>query len=436
MKRFPCGSKLCQAQNNEDVLDVTVQLKHTGKHVGYADVSMPVEALDMIRENVEWLTPVAMVTKVQEAFPSVTAAQIHRAWMEESAPFWRFDNDQLLSTKKLLEEHTDDIDIFEPMDIPEGVEMVCWGMKKIAMPLKGKIVEESEGTDNTNSKHLELYSIMGEQEGAGFPLSYLLLSAAFSIDQGKRTKALTAWAKCVRDTYSIIAKFTHVDKDMAEIGMLLDVWKAKISLFWWHLRRAVCTQLASTKLATTPYDPGRAHAEFSFIDVAFVPAGKADAEDFKRAWKKLESTPITIPMNPAYKTDTKKMLCTCLSLPTSRFLLCKHVVQGVEPVPPVFFLEVKRRRTAPFWAHPSLWPLSDADSAPDKSLGNVRGELQAVDMAADWDDMAPDWDDDNDDLVDTQAEGDRRTFTEAMDEDINLILEFAKGLKYQRQFRD
>jgi hypothetical protein len=144
MKRFPCGSKLsirCQAQNNEDLLDVMVQLKHAGKHVGYVDVSMPVEALNMIRENVEWLTPVAMVTKVQAAFPSVTAAQIHRAWMDESEPFWRFDNDQLLSTKKLLEEHTDDIDIFEPTDIPEGVEMVCWGMKKIAAPLKGKIVE-------------------------------------------------------------------------------------------------------------------------------------------------------------------------------------------------------------------------------------------------------------------------------------------------------
>ncbi|KAJ6578624.1 hypothetical protein B0H10DRAFT_2236088 [Mycena sp. CBHHK59/15] len=607
---------------------------------------MPVEALDMIHENVKWLTPVAMVTKVQAAFPSVKAAQIHRAWMEESKPFWCFDNDQLLSTKKLLEEHTDDIDIFEPTDIPEGVEMVCWGMKKIAMPLKGKIVEVGvDATYNTNSKHLELYSIMGEQEGAGFPLSYLLLSTAFSIDQGKRTKALTAWAKCVRDTYSIIAKFTHVDKDMAEIGMLLDIWNAKISLCWWHLRRAVRTRLASAKLATTPYDPGRTHAEFSFIDVAFVPAGKADAaeykggvpdivspvpinllhqsestechkqhretresereqrpkhprslvvsgrttkptwntdaadsqtlaramnqrvpaavvpkatqkkpkpaadvvsgseseeedgkgrgprrtfcpisyrepiltmmekhyftqmykfcvehelrevwaylwenwyrssclelwarsvhleipvlkttmileshwrrikhdflhhfhmprfdllawilivklaptfyrklewlltdtgryrelpswrKDFKRVWKKLESTPITIPMNPAYKMDTKKMLCTCPSLPTSRFLLCKHVVQGVEPVPPVFFLEVKRRRTAPFW-----------------SSGNVRGELQAADMAADWDDMAADWDDNDDDLVDTQAEGDWRTFTEAMDEDINLIL--------------
>ncbi|KAJ7871041.1 hypothetical protein B0H13DRAFT_2061264 [Mycena leptocephala] len=33
-----------------------VQIKHAAKHVNYVDVSMPPEALDMIRENVEWLT--------------------------------------------------------------------------------------------------------------------------------------------------------------------------------------------------------------------------------------------------------------------------------------------------------------------------------------------------------------------------------------------
>ncbi|KAJ7464887.1 hypothetical protein B0H11DRAFT_1629271, partial [Mycena galericulata] len=122
-----------------------------------------------------------------------------------------------------------------------------------------------------NSKHLELYSIMPEHDNVGFPLSYLLLSTASSNDQGKRRKAVTAWAKCVRDTYGVNIQFTHVDKDMAEIGMLKDVWDAKINLCWWHLRRAVRARLAMGKLSTAPYDPGRTNAEFSFIDPAFVP---------------------------------------------------------------------------------------------------------------------------------------------------------------------
>ncbi|KAJ6586694.1 hypothetical protein B0H10DRAFT_2094601 [Mycena sp. CBHHK59/15] len=128
MKRFLCGSKLavsCRASddNNDEELVVTVQLKHAGKHVNYTDVSMPAGALDIVRENMQWLTPVAMVSKVQAAFPAITAAQIHRAWMEMS---------ELPSMKMLLEELTDDVNIFAPEAVPEG---------KIAAPLKGKIVE-------------------------------------------------------------------------------------------------------------------------------------------------------------------------------------------------------------------------------------------------------------------------------------------------------
>jgi hypothetical protein len=152
---------------------------------------------------------------------------------------------------------------------------------------------------------------------------------------------------------------------------------------------------------------------------------------FKRTWRELEKRPITLPVNPAYKTDTKKMICTCPSLPISRFLLCKHVVQGVKPVPPVFFLKVRRQRTAPFWTHPSLRPLGD-DSGPDEPSEDI--EMACEDAAAN---MSVDSEEDNDDsLVDTQPDGDQGTFVEAMDEEIDVILEFAKGLKFQRQFRD
>ncbi|KAJ7901375.1 hypothetical protein B0H13DRAFT_1883053 [Mycena leptocephala] len=238
MTRYPCESKLsisCWAwKDNEDQLDGTIQLKHAAKH-----------------DNVQWMIPVAMVTQVQAAFPNVTAAQIHWAWVELSKPFWQFDDDQLLSMKKLLEEYTDDVDIFVPNDVLEGVEMVCWGMKKIAMPLKGKVVEIGVVTYNTNSKHLELYSIMGEQDRAGLPLWYLLLSTASSIDQG--------------------------------------------NLCWWHLRRAVHTCLASTKLSTTPYDPGHANTEFSFINVVFVHWARQMEESMKERITMPNGLCITIP---------------------------------------------------------------------------------------------------------------------------------------------
>jgi hypothetical protein len=44
---------------------------------------------------------------------------------------------------------------------------------------------------------------MGEYDGAGFPIAYCLLSTASAIHIGKRTKALTEWATCLKEKYKI-----------------------------------------------------------------------------------------------------------------------------------------------------------------------------------------------------------------------------------------
>ena len=44
------------------------------------------------------------------------------------------------STKLLLEEFPDEIDIFN-IKVADGVQQICWGMKRIANRLKGKVVE-------------------------------------------------------------------------------------------------------------------------------------------------------------------------------------------------------------------------------------------------------------------------------------------------------
>ncbi len=152
-------------------------------------------------------------------------------------------------------------------------------------------------TDNTNSKHLELYSIMGEYDNAGFPLTYCLLSTATSINLGKRKMALEAWSKCLRDKYSVHPIFIHTDKDMGEIGALQEVWEAKINLCWWHLRQAVRTRLAKVKLSTTPYNVERATKEFSFISADFIPPGtRVDVNDYEGGILD-EQPPVVIPAN-------------------------------------------------------------------------------------------------------------------------------------------
>lgn len=143
MKRYPCHSRLiisCREIKGSKSC-VTVRLKHHVCHVDYTDVSMPVGAIEMMREHVEWMTPVAMVAKVQAAFPGVTATQVHAHWLRLSQPLWWRDDLQLHSASKLLKEYNDVVDVFEPVGIPEGIEMLCWGMKKIVAPLQGSILE-------------------------------------------------------------------------------------------------------------------------------------------------------------------------------------------------------------------------------------------------------------------------------------------------------
>lgn len=122
---------------------------------------------------------------------------------------------------------------------------------------------------------------MGEYGGAGYPLSYLFLETATSLEIGKRTKALQAWAEALKKAYALDPRFVHVDKDMAEIRMIQQTWNAKIQLCWWHLQRAVKQRLVKSNLSTTPYDSRRARQDFNFIDIGFVPLGFADSNEYE-----------------------------------------------------------------------------------------------------------------------------------------------------------
>ena len=133
--------------------------------------------------------------------------------------------------------------------------------------------------DNTNSRHLELYTVLGEFDNAGFPLSYCLLTTASSVEEGKRTKALAAWAAALCHEYGVVPRFVHTDKDMAEIGASRVVWpEAKHQLCWWHQREAVKRRLKGN-LPTSPYNTQRAIDEYAFIKRTFKPYGRTDPND-------------------------------------------------------------------------------------------------------------------------------------------------------------
>lgn len=156
-------------------------------------------------------------------------------------------------------------------------------------------------------------------------------------------------------------------------------------------------------------------------------------KQFKREWKKLAATPITMPLNDKYRPDTHKWVCTCPSFVRSRFLVCKHLIQAVRPVPPIFFLQVKRNWTSPFWQHLTLVPLEENPTAPKPSpYSSVSCDDLSGDSTSDDEDNA-------DDIVDTEATicaGEGGTYHERMVTTIKTIRDFCDGLEYQLQFDD
>ena len=134
-------------------------------------------------------------------------------------------------------------------------------------------------TDNTNSHHLELYTVLGEYDNVDFPLSYCLLTTASSVEDGKHTKALEAWAATLHNEYGIVPCFVHTDKDMAEIGASRQVWpEAKHQLCWWHQREAIRKRLKGN-LHTSAYNTQHANQEHAFICTTFKPYGCVDLKD-------------------------------------------------------------------------------------------------------------------------------------------------------------
>ena len=136
MHRFHCKSKLnisCHANlgSKENAHTVTIWLEHHMRHLPYYDVSLPPEAAALIRENLEWICPSEIAKKVQSTYPSVTTNQVHTAWTTMSKTLWKQGTQQIPSTRTLLGELQD----------VDGVEHVAWVMKKIALPLRGQIVE-------------------------------------------------------------------------------------------------------------------------------------------------------------------------------------------------------------------------------------------------------------------------------------------------------
>ncbi|KAJ8090976.1 hypothetical protein PM082_024900 [Marasmius tenuissimus] len=188
MKHYDCQSKLVITSHTvDDRAEVYVRLDHHESHLRYTDVSLPESALEYIWDHLQF-KPNDLVKALKPDYQIITSAQVYSAWLRLSEVLWRRVDDQMESARLLLHEleEAGEIDVFESISL-DGIVQLSWGMKKVAWAMKDYAVVELgiDATYNTNSSGLELYGVLGEYDGAGYPLAYCLLSTASSTTIGK-----------------------------------------------------------------------------------------------------------------------------------------------------------------------------------------------------------------------------------------------------------
>ncbi|KAG2029381.1 hypothetical protein BDR03DRAFT_880936, partial [Suillus americanus] len=135
---------------------------------------------------------------------------------------------------------------------------------------------------------------------------------------------------------------------------------------------------------------------------------------FACLWQRAPETPITLPMNAKYRPDVGQWVHTSQHFDKSQFLVCKHLVQDVHAVSPVFFLQQTLQYSV------------RAEEDNRKNTTGVEGNVfDREDEEAE------------DEFVDTEAGWmDTCTFQEHFKAHITNLCDFCDGLQYQIQFKD
>jgi hypothetical protein len=105
-------------------------------------------------------------------------------------------------------------------------------------------------------------------------------------------------------------------------------------------------------------------------------------KQFKSEWKKLAKSPVT----GTYITDTNQWVCGCPYYLTSRFGICKHLVQKKGDVTSEFFNHIKRNHRPPFLTEDSQHTV-EAQSISQNDEINIVNEDSTENCAQTYDEL-------------------------------------------------
>jgi hypothetical protein len=132
-------------------------------------------------------------------------------------------------------------------------------------------------------------------------------------------------------------------------------------------------------------------------------------KEMKKEFRHCTTAPLTNPEEATWATDPLRWTCTCPAMVSSRFFVCKHLVQACEPIPARFFMIVSaHNQTMPFWSHPLLVPKAgraegtayavnwrtnehseDLVELEDKDVARARAQVEGFDDDVDEEEEEP-----------------------------------------------
>jgi hypothetical protein len=135
-----------------------------------------------------------------------------------------------------------------------------------------------DSTYKTNRAGFELFGVVANVYGSGYPVGYLIVKIE-NVPQSGQASARIDTLKLFFQTMKnqgLNPTFMFCDKDVAEIRAVEETWQHNdhpiVRLCLWHQKRAIKFKLSQQKTAILPiYDPAAAHLEFDFVDATFIP---------------------------------------------------------------------------------------------------------------------------------------------------------------------
>lgn len=224
--RFDCKGKLTI---HVDLLaaEAKITLRHNLIHDKPTDIAMPSVVKQEIKENLE-MTPTYLRSHLRKKFDllNITSKQIYYWWSHYTQQFYKFDEDHVVSALKFFEQQQESgCDLCFQL---ETKYVTAIGFTTPLLALTKNMLElHCDATYKMAKGRFELYGLVGNIEGMGFLLGYLILDTTKASNseaqEGLRTEALTGFFHAFHSK-GLNPIYFYTDKDFAQRNAAKNVW--------------------------------------------------------------------------------------------------------------------------------------------------------------------------------------------------------------------